>query len=444
MVQSYGKKETIETYGKSIIAHGKKFDKIGTRVKDIKKTFTYIKKLAKFSLALVVLFSAVKFSFAQEKQVNIYFFWGEGCPHCAREESFLEKLKQKYPEIKIHSFEVSKNNDNRKLLIEIGQKLNTSISGVPFTVVGEKHFTGWLSETTTGKDIENAVLCVLKDSCYDVVGEIMIPQQAQPKDDESCECEEEKSAVPEELKLPFIGKINTKNFSLPLLTVVLGGLDGFNPCAMWTLLFLISLLLGMEDKKKRWILGIAFIVASAFVYFLFMVTWLNLLLFFGFIIWARILIGLVALGGGGYNLREFFVNKDSSCKVTGAKKRQIFFEKLRDITHNKKFLLALGGIILLAFAVNLVELICSAGLPVVFTQILILGNLSRWHYYLYVSLYIFIFMLDDLFIFFTAMITLEMTGISTKYSRISHLVGGGLMIIIGLLLIFKPELLMFG
>jgi hypothetical protein len=200
---------------------------------------------------------------------------------------------------------------------------------------------------------------------------------------------------------------------------------------MWVLLFLISLLLGMKDKKRRWILGITFIVASAFVYFLFMAAWLNLILFIGFIIWVRIAIGLVAIGGGGYNLREFFINKESGCKVTGDEKRRAIFEKLKNITQQKQFLLALSGIILLAFAVNLVELICSAGLPVIFTQILTLSNLPPWQYYAYMLLYIFIFMIDDLFVFFTAMITLEVTGISTKYTRASHLIGGVLMIIIG-------------
>lgn len=404
-----------------------------------------VKKLTKIFLVLLTLFLIVKPVFAQEKQVNIYFFWGEGCPHCVHEKPFLEQLEKKYPQVKVLDFETWGNSDNRRLLIEVGKKLDVNVSGVPFTVVGEKHFTGWLSEETTGKDIENAVLCVLNDGCRDVVGEVLTPKQAQTQKAEPCECEKgQESAIPSELKLPIIGKINPSSFSLPVLTIVLGGLDGFNPCAMWTLLFLISLLLGMKDKKRRWILGTAFIIASAFVYFLFMAAWLNLLLFIGFIVWIRILIGLVALGGGGYNLREYFVNKDSGCKVTGDEKRQAVFEKLKNITHQKQFLIALGGIILLAFAVNLVELICSAGLPVVFTQILTLSNLAKWQYYAYMLLYIVIFMLDDLFIFFTAMVTLEMTGISTKYSRASHLIGGILMVIIGLLLIFKPGLLMFG
>ena len=125
--------------------------------------------------------------------------------------------------------------------------------------------------------------------------------------------------------------INIKNFSLPLLTVILGGLDGFNPCAMWTLLFLISLLLGMENKKRMWILGSAFIISSALVYFMFMVAWLNLLLFLGFIVWVRISVGSLALIGGGYNIREYFMSQTAGCKITGSEKRQAVFEKLKKL-----------------------------------------------------------------------------------------------------------------
>jgi hypothetical protein len=105
--------------------------------------------------------------------------------------------------------------------------------------------------------------------------------------------------------------------------------------------------------------------------------------------------------------------------------------------------LALGGIVALAFAVNLVELVCSAGLPAIYTQVLALNGLHSWQYYLYILFYIFFFMLDDLFIFFVAMVTLQMTGVTTKYARVSRLVGGLVMLVIGLMLIFKPDWLMF-
>jgi hypothetical protein len=224
----------------------------------------------------------------------------------------------------------------------------------------------------------------------------------------------------------------------------MGALDGFNPCAMWTLLFLISLLLGMENRKRMWILGTAFIVASASVYFLFMSAWLNLILFLGFVIWIRVLIGVFALAGGCYSIKEFIFNKDGGCKVAGDEKRRKIFERLKLSVQQNSLWFALGGIFVLAFAVNLVELICSAGLPAIYTQILALNEMAGWRYYFYILLYIFFFMLDDLFIFFVAMITLEMSGITTKYAKASRLIGGIVMLAIGLMLIFKPEWLMFG
>ncbi len=412
-----------------------------------------LKQLAKLLLVLGILGTSASFAYAQNNSVNIYFFWGEGCPHCATEKPFLDNIKVKYPQAEVYEFEVWSNSRNRKYLIEVGNRLRADVSGVPFTVIGDKAYTGF-NRSLTGSQIEERVKFCSENVCTDSVAEVIglaldskqTGSDNQDKQIDSTETLEtsKNESIPDKLEIPIFGEIQTKNLSLPVFTIVLGGLDGFNPCAMWTLLFLISLLLGMKDKRRRWILGTAFIVASAFVYFLFMAAWLNLILFIGVIVWVRILIGLIALGGGAYNLNEFFTNKDSGCKVTGEEKRRVVFEKLKEITHERRFVIALGGIVLLAFAVNLVELICSAGLPVVFTQVLALSDLSTWEYYMYMLLYILIFLLDDLIVFFTAMITVEMTGISTKYGRISHLIGGTLMVIIGVLLIFKPEWLMFG
>jgi len=193
-----------------------------------------------------------------------------------------------------------------------------------------------------------------------------------------------------------------------------------------------------------WIFGITFLAASAFVYFMFMAAWLHLFLFIGFVIWVRIAIGIVALWAGYYNLKEYFTNPAGGCKVTGEEKRRQIFDSLKKIIQEKNFLVGLVGLIALAFAVNMVELICSAGLPVVYTQILAAANLPIWLYYSYLLLYIFIFMLDDLIVFFVAMYTLQLTGISSKYSRASHLIGGAIMLLLGILLILKPEWLMFG
>jgi len=399
-------------------------------------------------------FAPNAFAQTQSSSVNLYFFWGDGCPHCAREKPFLEKLENRYSNLKVHRFEVWYNSENQKLFLEVGKKLKTDVSGVPFTVIGKDYIVGYFNDETTGKEIEDKVLYCSQNECPDVVGEILgtskpaVEEKPKPKEEaqpkqatQAAQLEKETSR---KINLPIFGEIDPKNFSLPALTIIIGALDGFNPCAMWTLLFLISLLLGMKDRKRMWILGSAFIIASASVYFLFMAAWLNLILFLGFIVWVRILIGLVALVGGGYNLRKYFSSKESGCEVVGDEQRQKVFEKLKAFTQKQQFWLALGGIILLAAAVNLVDLVCSAGFPAVYTQILALSNLARWQYYFYLSLYIFVFMLDDIFVFFAAMITLQMVGVTTKYTRASHLVGGILMVIIGFLLIFKPGILMFG
>jgi len=414
----------------------------------------YLKNFLITIASLFMLLNPFVNVFAQEQNiesedtVNIYFFWGQGCPHCEKEKVFLKELEEKYPEVKVNDYEVWTNGGNLELMKEFGKRLDVDVRGVPFTVVGEHYVIGWLSAEYTGKEIEEAVDCSLNEGCPDL-GEEIIGEKEDVKGEKEEKVEEEEKdkgavGIPETMTLPIIGEIETKNFSLPLLTIVLGVLDGFNPCAMWTLVFLISLLLGLKDRKRMWILGIVFIVTSAFVYFLFMAAWLNFILFIGMVTWIRIAIGLVALIGGGYNLREYIVNKDGKCKVTNTEKRQKVFQKLKDITHRKSFWLAVGGIILLAFAVNLVEAICSAGLPAVYTQILSLNDLTKVQYYLYIFLYIFFFMLDDLIIFFIAMSTLRMTGATNKYAKWSNLIGGILMALIGLILIFKPELLMFG
>ncbi len=346
-------------------------------------------------------------------KVEIDFFSAESCGHCRQEKIFLQELKKEYGEkIAIKEFEIGEKN-NLELLKKAKNKLGVKNNGVPFTLIGDEYFVGFGSAETTGKLFKKAIEKELGLGAETIADK--------------------------KISLPIIGEVDVRNFSLFGLTVIIAGLDGFNPCAMWALVFLISLLLGMKNRLRMWILGSTFIVVSAVVYFLFMTAWLNLFLFLGFIWWVRIAIAVVALFSGGYYLRDYVVNKDGVCNVSSGGKKTKFFEKLRTIIHKKQFWLALFGVMVMAFAVNLIELICSAGLPAVFTQVLAMSNLNSWQHYAYLLLYIFIFMLDDLIVFFLAMITLRAVSATGKYSRYSRLLGGVIMIIIGLFLIFRPE-----
>ncbi len=232
--------------------------------------------------------------------------------------------------------------------------------------------------------------------------------------------------------------------SLPVLTVVLGLLDGFNPCSMWALIFLIGLLISFGDKKRLLILGSAFIITSATSYFLFMAAWLNLFLFIGFLFWVRIIIGVVAIGSGYFSLREYHYNKTATCKVSDNKITQNFIGKLKNAVYHEKLLLALVGVIALAFSVNMVELVCSIGFPAVYTQVLALSGLSTWQYYGYILGYVFFYDLDEIIVLVLALMTFRITTASAKFTLWAQLAGGIIMLILGFLLIFKPAWLLFG
>ena len=257
--------------------------------------------------------------------------------------------------------------------------------------------------------------------------------------------EEKKTDEEVTVDVPFFGKFNLKNFSLTSAAALIGLIDGFNPCAMWILLFLISVLIGMKDRKRMWALGLTFLVTSALVYMLIMLSWISIAVKITTIVWVRNIIAVVAIVGAIINLKSFFAsNKDNGgCDVVDEKKRKKVFQKIRKFTSEKSFLLALVGVMGLAISVNLVELACSAGLPLVFTELLVLNHTSDFMKFMYTLIYIFFFLIDDLIVFFIAMFTMKVTGISTKYNKFSHLLGGIIMLAIGILLLVKPEWLMF-
>ena len=173
---------------------------------------------------------------------------------------------------------------------------------------------------------------------------------------------------------------------------------------------------------------------------------LNLATFISKISFIRLAVALVAIIVGVVNLVKFsnsLTKKDDGCEVVDKKERKKIMQKITDITKEKKFIIALVGIIVLAASVNIIELMCSIGIPLLFTQILAMNNLNIVQYMIYMFIYIIFFLIDDIIIFAISMFTLKVTGISTKYTKYSHLLGGIIMLIIGLLLLVKPELLMF-
>ena len=392
-------------------------------------------------LLLLVLFLFPYVSFAKE-DVTLYFFHGDGCPHCAEESVFLEKLQKDYPDLKIEKYEVWYDEENSALLQKVQQELHIERMGVPTTIIGDVYTVGYSEETANV--IKRAIEFFYENEYKDVVSQIKDDTYVDDGSESEFlkrEAETDKNMT---VKVPFYKKINLKKVSLTTAAVVIGLIDGFNPCAMWVLLFLISVLIGMKDKKRMWILGLAFLLTSALVYALIMLSWIQIVVKMTTVISIRRIIAIAALIGGFFQLRSFIKNKDTSgCEIVDDSKRKTIFKKIRKFTSEKSFLLALIGVMGLAVSVNLVELACSAGLPLVFTELLALNDVSNMAKFWYVLLYIIFFLIDDLIVFIIAMFTMKVTGITTKYNQYSHLLGGVIMLLIGVLLLLKPEWLMF-
>ena len=422
-----------------------------------------MKKILKFLIVFAVFLLLPVSTKADEKVINIHLFYGNGCPHCAAEEEFLSDYLKDRTDVKLYKYEIWYDSHNQELLSKVQKEMGTTNkNGVPFTVIGKKTIVGY-ADGVTDEQIKDAINYYLNNDYRDYAGEITGKvKKAEVKEDttkdesktedkkenkiEKADDTKDSDQTDENVTVPVLGKINAKKVSLPILAVVLGFVDGFNPCAMWILIFLITMLFNMKDRKKMWILGLTFILTSGIVYLMFMLAWLNLATFISKIAFIRLLIAVIALVVGLINVYKYIDSlkkKDEGCDVVDKKDRKKIMEKIISITHEKKFIIALLGIMVLAASVNIIELMCSIGIPLLFTQILAMNNLSTFSYMIYMFIYIFFFLIDDIVIFVISMVTLKVTGLSTKYTKYSHLIGGIIMLIIGLLLIIKPELLMF-
>lgn len=392
-----------------------------------------VKKLSIFIFAFLLLSSFFAPVQAEDKVINIFYFSAEGCLYCAKAEAFFQELEKSDKNIKVYRFEIAYDKEGQAVAKKVEDLLGIKISTVPYVIIGRQSIIGF-SEGITDEEILEAIQYNRDYVVRDIVGEMLgvaVPFTGDEDDP--------KETI---IRLPFFGEVKAKSVSLPLLAVVIGTLDGFNPCAMWVLLLLISMLIHIKEKWKMWTLGLIFLFTSAVMYFFFMLSWLNITMLFGSVFVLRLIIGAVAVGGGSINIRNG-LKKDDGCEVVDSVQRKKLRQRIQEISDQPTFILAIIGIMGLAITVNLVELLCSAGLPIVFTQVLALNQVTYWEKIGYLLIYVSFFLLDDIIVFVIAMKTFELTGISTKYAKYSHLIGGAIMIILGILMVVKPGWLMF-
>ena len=352
---------------------------------------------------------------------------------------FISNLDGK-DNLKLYEYEIYNNVDNANKLKDIISILDTDSKGVPFLIIGNNVIAGY-AENITDERIRNTINYYKNHRFKDEVGIYLgVVEDSDEEFDEKVIYQE----TIDEIGLSSNLKNIVSKSPLFISAMLIGLVDGFNPCAMWILLFLISMLLDVKNKNRKWILGLTFIISSAAIYFVFLMSWLELSVFLNKVGFIRLGISVCAIILGTISLVKFIdsIGKDG-CVVVNKNNRKRIITSIKNIIKEKSFILAVLGMMLLACSVNIIELFCSLGLPVVFTQILSLNEVSSGMRVIYSLIYVLFFMIDDLLVFFISMKTLELKAISNKYSKYSSLIGGLLMIIIGFLMIYKPELLMF-
>ncbi|PIQ76754.1 hypothetical protein COU78_04140 [Candidatus Peregrinibacteria bacterium CG10_big_fil_rev_8_21_14_0_10_49_24] len=380
-------------------------------------------------------------TYAPSPGAEIVVFVRDGCPHCADFHEFaLEKGW-------IVDYREVTQIDSQQMFKELQEHVPSLNQGVPTIVLNGHVMQGYDTHETSGKRIEEryekcrnsseGCLSYKEFIASDAIVEL--ESAAEGTCSEDCDANLDKYIF----DLWFIGEVDLTLLSLPVLSILLGFLDGFNPCAMWVLITLLTLLINTHDMKKVWIIGGTFLFVSGAVYYLFIAAWLNVFLLIGLNAIVQKAIGLVAILGGGFYLYEAFGKDPNQCKVTNLSRRQKTIEEMKRIMQISAWPAMVLGVAVLAVSVNMIELVCTAGLPAIFTQILAFNDVSNIARYGYIGIYILLYMIDDFVIFGIAVLTLHATGLTTKYRRFTLIFGGLLMYGLGLLLIFAPELLTF-
>jgi len=350
------------------------------------------------------------------EEAVLFFFWGSGCPRCEEAKLFVGDLQRRYPDLSVQSVDVMASRQNLDLWIRTAQEHDSPPEGVPAFYVNGKAFSGF--DAAIAEAIEGEVeRLVLPDSKPD-----------RPQKDET-------------MTAPVVGEIDPASVSLPLFTLVIAGLDSFNPCAFFVLLSLLGILVHAGSRKRMLLVGGVFVFVSGLLYFLFMAAWLNLFLLAGNLPLITAIAGITALVMGGINAKDYFLFKKGVTLSISDEAKPKLFSRMRSLLHAATLPPLLAGTIVLSVAANSYELLCTAGFPMIYTRVLTLKKLPPSGYYLYLALYNAVYVIPLAVIVVAFSLTLSSKKLSERGGRVLKLLSGTMMLLLGATLLLSPPLL---
>ena len=353
---------------------------------------------------------------AGEPVPDLEVFVRAGCPHCEAAKVFLGELRREQPSLRIVVHDIAENSVARQRLGMLAAERGITNIGVPTFLIGTELIIGFLSADTTGAEIRARL--------------DRHTQGAAPP-----------PAV-ESIQTKWFGELRVGNLGLPLFTIVIGLLDGFNPCSMWVLIFMLSLLAGLDNRPKMLLIAGTFVAVEGIAYFAFMAAWLNMFLLIGLSRITELILGSIAGLVGVLNIKDFWAfRRGISLGIPEAAKPGLY-ARMRRILQAENILAALLGTVMLAVLVQAVELVCTAGLPALYTRILTMQQLERWVYYGYLALYNVAYMLDDVLVLTLGVITMSHYKLQEREGRWLKLISGIVMVGLSTVMIVKPDWLM--
>jgi glutaredoxin len=417
------------------------------------KGVLFFSLLGLFLISLFV-FPVEKVS-SQNSQVNMYFFWGDGCPHCASAKPVLRAIAEGNSGITLYEFEVYQSEENLNLFYQIAEAYGTVPQAVPTVFIGERYWIGYSEDIKV--EIESYLNQCLANGCKDLAEGIVDGESALPTaiPETVTETPTEVPATPANtppaaenveyenlITLPLFGTINLSKQSMLISTLLISFVDGFNPCSIWVLSMLLAVTLNTRSRKKVLIIGFVFIFVTGLIYALFIAGLFTVLRVVRFVGWVQLIVALVALAFALINIKDYFWYKEGvSLTIKDEKKPGIYKGIRRVVRAEDSIWTMVGATIILAAGVSLVEFSCTAGFPVLWTNLLNSQNVTGAAFLGLLLVYMFIYQIDELGIFLVSVFTLRKTRLEEKHGRLLKLLGGSLMLALALVMLIDPTIM---
>jgi glutaredoxin len=369
---------------------------------------------------------------AAQTFVDLEVFVRAGCPHCDKAKKFLSALSAERPDIRISIRDVGQDAGALERLQQLSTALGLKRPSVPSFYINGQLIAGFSAEANT----ENRILDELAQARRAQRPALAAPGSCAIDEPLTCETEAPPPSQSENFQVTLVGRtFSLEQIGLPLFTLAMGFLDGFNPCSMWVLILMISLLAPMQDRWRMLAVAGTFIVIQGIAYFVFMAAWLNLFLLVGLSRISEIIIATVAILAGAIHIKDFLAYGRGVSLSIPQKSKPGIYAQIRHILQAENLLGAMIGAVILAFLVQIVEFLCTSGFPALYTRILTLQQPSGLDYYGYLLLYNAAYMLDDAIVLSIGIFTLSQRRLQENEGRWLKLISGSVMAGLGMYLL---------